>query len=87
MAVEYEKLLVDARRMTHEGYPLARLLAELRGKGATIIQAIKLVRDATGVSLGEAKRLVARDPSYCEEHDANVDLHEDIVRSLEDLEK
>lgn len=41
-----------------QGFPLEPAIAALRERGAPIIEAVKAVREVTGLSLAEAKQLV-----------------------------
>jgi ribosomal protein L7/L12 len=51
-------------------------LYELRARGAPPIEAIKVIRDAQGVSLGEAKRFFAVHPAWADVHEAAQPLHD-----------
>jgi hypothetical protein len=60
-------------------------LSQLRKDGATPVEAILAVRDATNVSLGEAKHQFAQCPAWSDEVKNADQLHQQIERALKDL--
>ena len=52
---DYTTLL---RAAMEQGFPLEPVIGALRERGASIIEAVKAVREVTGLSLAEAKQLV-----------------------------
>ncbi len=62
-------------------------LYELRARDASPIEAIKVIRDAQGVSLGEAKRLFAVHPAWADVHRANEPLHDAAEQAVREWAK
>ena len=54
--LDYAALLREALR---QGNPVDVVLAALREQGASLVESIKAVHDVMGVSLTEAKKIVA----------------------------
>jgi ribosomal protein L7/L12 len=61
---------------------LNRELVELRAAGASPIDAIKLIRERSGVSLGEAKIIFANHPAWADVHERNQPLHDAAEEEL-----
>ena len=59
----------------------------MKRRGLTIIDAIKAARELFGVSLGEAKELVASNPAYTEVAIASAPLQNEILQAFEDYAK
>jgi hypothetical protein len=80
MALDHAKFLSKA---LSRGVPLDAALSALRRNGATPIDSIKAVREVCGVSLGEAKKLVADSPTWDDIRDAHDRLVEDLISFME----
>ncbi len=64
------------RHALRDGATREEVVATLHAKGVTVVAAIKAVRAAFSLSLGEAKRLVAEHPAWRAELEANQPLHD-----------
>ena len=62
-------------------------LSLLRQQGATITQAIKATRQLFSVPLGEAKAIVAKNPSWHRLDENAKELHADALEVLSDHPK
>jgi ribosomal protein L7/L12 len=69
------------------GRPLEDALAELRAMGATPMEAIKAIRVARGVDLGEAKKIFSASPAWAREVEANRPLQEEAIALLARVSK
>lgn len=57
-------------------------LRRLHADGSTIIEAIKHIRNAFGLTLGDAKEVVSSHPSYRAWAQANEPLHDAVIKAL-----
>ena len=81
-----EDLLALAREMRLSGKELDDVLAELRGRGASIIDSLKIVREVERVSLGEAKLIVDASPAWADMRSSNRELREAAIKVMDDTE-
>jgi ribosomal protein L7/L12 len=65
-----------------EGSSFEAALVSLRERGASPVDAIKAIREARGVSLGEAKRLLFESKAWQLENEAADRLHEQVLAAL-----
>jgi ribosomal protein L7/L12 len=56
------------------------VLITLRSKGASMVQAIKAIRQVFGLSLGQSKVTVARHPSWALVHRTAQPIHDALER-------
>lgn len=70
------------RQALADGHLIDSALDLLRQSGAGVIESIKAVRETHGVSLGEAKRLVAESPVWMDARDPHNQLVEEILAAL-----
>lgn len=61
------------------------LVAEMKHRGLTIIDAIKAVRELYSVSLGDAKQIVSSNPAWVDTASAAVPFHDELIQLFEDL--
>ncbi len=73
----------DLSKMIESGIELNEALGQLREMGASSIKTIKAIRDAQGVSLGEAKIIFSDCPAWALEVEAAQELHDEIIEALE----
>ena len=64
------------------GSSRAELIHEMKLRGLTILEAIKVSRELFGISLGEAKTLVASHPDWRQTAAAADPLHDEIIRAF-----
>ncbi len=76
--------MTDISKKIADGTDQTTILRELRDEKVSIIDAIKIVRSAYGVSLGEAKQIVTSDPAWRDIAEQNEPLHDALVESLKD---
>lgn len=69
------------------GRRLEDALAELRAMGATPVEAIKAIRVARGVDLGEAKTIFSASPAWSREVEANSPLQDRAIALLAKVSK
>lgn len=62
------------------GKPLETGLEELRRMGITPVEAIKAIREAQCVSLGDAKKIFSLSPAWAAEVRAADLLHDEVLR-------
>lgn len=58
-------------------------LADLKAAGASPIEAIKAIREALGVGLGDAKRIFSNCPAWKSEVEAADELHSTLIGNLD----
>lgn len=75
-----------AQRLRKEGARTDEWLLELRRAGATQVDAVKLVRELEGISLGNAKAVVDESPVWQDMREVNRQLREAAGEALEALE-
>jgi ribosomal protein L7/L12 len=66
----------DCKRRYEQGESLGDLVTALRAEGHGILESIKLLRTACGISLREAKRVVSNHPAWRDEVARNQPLHD-----------
>jgi len=81
--MEYQ--LDEFRSEIAQGRSQSDIIASMKCRGFTILDAIKAVRTLFAVSLGEAKELVASNAAYSESADASAPLQDEMIRSFEKL--
>ena len=77
---DYSTLLREA---TSRGYSLDLALTVLREQGASPIDSIKAVREVTGVSLTEAKKLVSGSKTWEDIRDSHARFVDEIADAFE----
>ncbi len=82
-----ESQLNDLRSEMSDGRTQSDVIASMKRRGFTIIDAIKATRELFGVSLGDAKELVASHPAYNAVAVASAPLHNEILQVFEDCAK
>jgi ribosomal protein L7/L12 len=79
----------DAVRVVRErldaGDELESVIATLRADGLTEIPCIRVIREALGVDLAEAKRLVMYSPAFADRREATEALQESLVGALREI--
>jgi len=70
----------EFRKRMNEGMSQSEVIYSIQHSGLSIIEAIKLVRELFGISLGAAKDQVASHPAYSEFAKASDPLHEELIR-------
>lgn len=66
------------------GMSMDEVLAAMKERGLTMIQAIAASRRLFGVALGEAKTIVASHPSWAEAAAVSALLHDELIKLFED---
>ncbi|MBO6730316.1 MAG: hypothetical protein JJ884_13535 [Maricaulis sp.] len=74
----------EIRAAIERGQSQDASLWELKRAGATIIEAIRLMRSSYKIGLGEAKVVVSKHPAWKAVADANQPLHDALVTALDD---
>jgi len=64
---------------------LDEVIDRMRLLGLNKIESIKLLRDRTGVALGEAKEIVHLSPAWGDRFDSDNGLHDAVERAAESL--
>ena len=82
MAPEFE----DFRGLQRDGGSRDEILAAMKDRGRTVIQAIKASMQLFGVGLGAAKAIVASHPSWCQTARASEPLHDALLKAFRDAE-
>ena len=81
---ELEKI---CKRRRKNGVPPADLIQFLYDSDASIIDSIIIMRGIYGISLGDAKQLVAAQPCWSEVVEGADKMHEELIRMLEQESK
>lgn len=79
MSNQFEEL----RSELEQGRSQSNVITSMSQRGFTILDAIKATRELFGVSLGEAKDIVASHVAYRGIADASSPLQDEIIRSFE----
>jgi ribosomal protein L7/L12 len=58
------------------------LILYLKSKGFDILTSIKIIREALGISLGDAKQLVAGSIAWKTEAQAYDDVHQELIEQI-----
>ena len=74
--LSYESALAKARKDLETGVSIEIVIANLASQGGTILEAIKIVREAASVSLGHAKMLVSSHDAWKSVVEKNRPLHD-----------
>lgn len=77
-----DDFLVDGK-LQNTTKPVTQMLLELKTNGVTPIEAIKAIRIAHGLSLGESKRLFALSPAWKIETASGDVLHGEVISSAD----
>jgi len=77
---DYTSLL---RAAVSQGHPIDLVLATLREQGASPIDSIKAVREVSGVSLAEAKRIVSGSPTWDDIRESHAKFANELLDWLE----
>jgi len=72
-----------ARRLRLSGVEMNDVLIELRSRGASIVDCVKIVRAVERVDLGRAKVIVDDSPAWADVRSANNSLRQDAVEAFE----
>ena len=67
------------------GVPLDDVIAYLHAQGVSILDAIKVVRKAGGMSLGDAKQVVSCHAAWRSIVKANAALHDESEAAVQDM--
>lgn len=78
MSADLEASIETVRYRLGQGVSLEDVVAELHADGLTIIQSIRVVREASDLTLGQAKEVVSSHPVWAEVVRAAEPLHEDL---------
>jgi ribosomal protein L7/L12 len=62
------------------------VLAELRNRGASIVDSLKIVRDVEHVSLGQAKAIVDQSLTWADARQHNRELRDAVLEALDDVD-
>jgi ribosomal protein L7/L12 len=68
-------VVAPAREMLSNGHDIEAVVASLKQRGCSILESIKVVREITGSSLGDAKRVVHFSQAWAELRGAHENLH------------
>jgi ribosomal protein L7/L12 len=68
-----------------KGMSQGEVIAAMKCRGLSILDAIKAAREVFAISLGEAKQLVASHPDYCETAAASAPLQDELIQSFQDV--
>ncbi|HEX5443440.1 MAG TPA: hypothetical protein VFW87_06415 [Pirellulales bacterium] len=68
------------------GTSRTELIGHMKTRGFSILEAIKATRSLFGVSLGEAKQLVANHAAWTDIASSAAPMHEEVIRAFEDAE-
>ena len=77
-----EDLLELARAQRSSGKELEDVLSGLRGRGASIIDCLKIVREVEQVDLGRAKLIVDESRTWADAGESNRQLRAQVARTL-----
>jgi ribosomal protein L7/L12 len=66
-----------------QGHPIDVSLAALREQGASPIDSIKAVREVTGVSLADAKRVVSESTAWDDIRESHAKFVHELVDAIE----
>jgi len=80
---EFDRLNRIASEALERGLSTDEILAVLRAAGATPLPSMKVLRNTTGIGLGEAKRLVWLSPVWADELPAHVRLEDELLAALD----
>jgi hypothetical protein len=69
-------LEAELRQLLASGADQEMVLRRMRSEGLNVIASIKLLRDLTGLSLGDAKIAVHYSPVWADSRESNDALHE-----------
>jgi ribosomal protein L7/L12 len=78
MGSNHRKLVADAQGKVFQGVSADEVIKYLHHQGISIIDAIKVIREVYGISLGESKRLVTSNSAWGEVVEAARSLHDDL---------
>lgn len=76
MGKELEEIERECRERHRAGASLEALVTDLNALGVGLLDSIKTLRNACGISLGEAKRAVTAHPLWRVEVQRNEALHD-----------
>lgn len=87
MAYDFDRCLVDGRKLKSEGSPLEDILGYFRANGASIPECMKLLRRLENVSLGEAKKIVHFSETWEDFRASSEELHEQAEQAAREVEE
>jgi hypothetical protein len=77
-----EELINHIKEKAEKGMSIDDAIVELKNRGLTIMESMKILVHAFGVSLVVAKERVASHHVWTDVVQATIPLHEDIVKTL-----
>jgi ribosomal protein L7/L12 len=73
------------RRLVAEPDAIEEELLQLRRSGCSIVDSIKVIRDATGIGLGNAKIVVHNSQTWQDRRAAHETFHDELERMARDV--
>lgn len=80
MNSSHQQLVAEARHKVAQGIPVSDIISYLHQQSISIIDAIKVIREVYGISLGESKRLVTSNSAWGSVVEAAKPLHEKLEK-------
>lgn len=87
MRSNHQKLVADAQGKVLQGISADEIIKYLQHQDISIIDAIKVVREVYGISLGESKRLVTSNSAWGKVVEAARPLHDDLEKYVLDEQR
>ena len=79
-----EDLVPLARRLRASGVGIDGVLAELRSRGASVVESLKVIREVEHLTLGEAKVVVDESRAWADRRASNDALRDQVTRAFEE---
>jgi ribosomal protein L7/L12 len=73
------------RAALNHGRKRDEIIADMKERGFTIIEAIKSTRELFGLSLGQAKELVCQHPAWAETARESADFQNALLEAFEEI--
>ena len=80
--VDRHRLIGECRKLKQDGVDLESVVAYLRDEGCWKIDCIAILREALGISLGDAKRLVHGSSTWRDVREKDDTFHDELIDAL-----
>jgi hypothetical protein len=80
-----DEIRAQTQELADNGAPADELIVHLHGAGLSVVESIRILRQALGLRTGEAKRLVTGHPLWRDEARASEPLHEAVEARLGEI--